>query len=222
MTSGIWTFAFVDLAGFTSVAEAHGDEEAALQATAFYDMTRSSLVGSTRLVKQIGDAVMLVADQASDAVATARTLMDAAAGETTLPLLRGGIHTGTAVESSGRSSIDYLGTGVNLAARVAASAAGHQLLLTGAVATALGPEWTLRSLGPMRFRNIALPVEIFELALSSPEGEIDPVCKMRIGPGAVIASLRHCERDYVFCSLQCVAAFAAHPDRYVGVEEGQS
>ena len=66
MTSGQWTFAFVDLAGFTALTEAHGDQVAAYNVARFYEMAGATLVGSTEFVKGIGDAVLLVAEHPGD------------------------------------------------------------------------------------------------------------------------------------------------------------
>ena len=52
------TFAFVDLAGFTALTEAHGDEEAVATLSRFRAMTSRALDGRGVLVKTIGDAVM--------------------------------------------------------------------------------------------------------------------------------------------------------------------
>lgn len=53
------TVAFVDLAGFTAMTDTHGDEEAATLAERFAALARLSLGPGERLVKTIGDAVML-------------------------------------------------------------------------------------------------------------------------------------------------------------------
>ena len=42
---------------------------------------------------------------------------------------------------------------------------------------------------------------------------IDPVCRMQVARADAAGRLRHRDRDYWFCSLRCVAAFAADPDR---------
>lgn len=54
-----WTFAFVDLAGFTALTEAHGDLEAIGTVKAFRERVEALLAPGDRLVKTIGDAVML-------------------------------------------------------------------------------------------------------------------------------------------------------------------
>jgi adenylate cyclase len=220
MTAGEWTFAFVDLAGFTALTEAHGDETAADHAGKFYDMTRSSLNGSSRLVKQIGDAVLIAADVPEEAVLTVTFLMATVHREVNFPLARAGIHTGSAVRSRRHSADDYLGSGVNVAARATAQASGRQILLTETVVKSLDQSrWSLRQLGHSHFRNVPEPIEMFQLIVcDDQDGEIDPVCRMRVPPGSVVASLRHGEHEYAFCSLECVGAFATNPDRYVRPE----
>ena len=221
MTHGEWAFAFVDLAGFTALTEAHGDEEAADYAKQFYELAQTSMMGSSDLVKRIGDAVLLAADSSSDAVSTVFRLMAAIDGKTNFPLVRAGLHFGSAVRSFHDGRADYLGSGVNVAARVTAEASGRQVLLTETVARALDETtWQLRGLGPMQFRSVPRPIEVYELILStSHDGDMDPVCKMRVSPGHVLGCMHYHETDYVFCSLACVRLFAAHPDRYA-VEHG--
>lgn len=223
MTAGAWTFAFVDLAGFTALTEAHGDQVAASNVARFYDMARQTLVGSTQLVKGIGDAVLLAADEPEHGVSTVKALMTAVETEENFPLVRAGLHTGTGVRlQDAQGGIDYVGSGVNLAARVAGHATCRQVLLTENVAEGLDSRrWSLRRLGRAQFQNVAKPVVLFELMLDEgPAGEVDPVCRMRVSPGAVAATVRHGEHDYVFCSLECVAAFAASPEDYVTAGEG--
>ena len=214
--TGEWTFAFVDLAGFTALTEAHGDAAAAQQAAEFFAMARASLGGSSQLVKQIGDAVLLVGDNPEDVVSTVRALVTAVEQEDNFPLVRAGVHAGSAVHSQTElGGDDYLGSGVNLAARVTAQATCRQVLITQSAARGLDSvKWPLRPLGHSHFRNVAAPIEVFELILLEQEGDVDPVCRMRVSPGRVIASLRHDEQDFVFCSLECVATFAANPDHY--------
>jgi adenylate cyclase len=218
MTAGQWTFAFAVLAGFTALTEAHGDEVAASNVARFYDMARESLLGSTQLVKGTGDAVLLAADEPQDGVWSVTDLMKAVEKEDNFPLVRPGLHTGTGVRSQDdRGAVDYVGSGVNVAARVAGHATCGQVLLTHTVAEGLDTAlWALRRPGNAQFQNVAKPIELFELILEDgPAGETDPVCRMRVSPGSVVGTVRHGEHDYVFCSLECVATFAARPEDYV-------
>ena len=53
------TFAFVDLAGFTALTEAHGDAEAIATVRSFRARAEGVLAPGDEYVKSIGDAVML-------------------------------------------------------------------------------------------------------------------------------------------------------------------
>ena len=106
------TFAFVDLAGFTAVTEAHGDREAVAILHAFRSRVEDALGADDELVKTIGDAVMLRFPTAVNAINALRELLSR---EITTPeavlVPRAGAHHGCAVEVEG----DYYGAAVNLA-----------------------------------------------------------------------------------------------------------
>src|SRR5438445_10056453 len=63
------TFMFADIAGFTALTEAHGDEQAATLVADFGDGVKSELpaFGGTQ-IKTIGDALMLRIDDPRQAV----------------------------------------------------------------------------------------------------------------------------------------------------------
>ena len=131
-----------------------------------------------------------------------------------LLLPRAGAHHGSAISRDG----DYLGGTVNLAARVTGHAGGGQILVTSAVAIAARASGLeVAELGPHRLRNIAAPVTLFEIRFSTsePSDAIDPVCRMRVEPELAAGSLSHDGQRFWFCSLSCVAAFAADPGRYL-------
>ena len=69
------TFAFVDLAGFTAVTEAHGDHQAIAILQAFRARTREVLGRDDEIVKTIGDAVMLRFPTPDDAVVALQELI---------------------------------------------------------------------------------------------------------------------------------------------------
>lgn len=211
-----FTFLFADLAGFTALTEAHGDEDAAKVVDRFGTLTATALVGDARLVKTIGDAVMIVAGDAAAAVTTALRLAEAAQTEPGFPGVRMGLHLGPVLE---RSS-DYLGATVNLAARVTAFARSGQILCTEAVADALGdsPIATLHIAGVERFKNVSQPVKLFEIEAPqqhAAHNTIDPVCRMRLDPDGAPARLPYGERLYYFCSFDCAQTFAHAPENYV-------
>lgn len=207
------TVIFVDLAGFTALTEAHGDEEAAALAGRFEDLARAGLGEGDRLVKTIGDAVMLASPTPEGGLALVGRLLDSCLREPGFPVARAGLHAGPVVERGD----DLFGTTVNLAARVTGQAFGGQVLGTTPVADAARRQGlAVVELGSFSLRNVSQEVELFEVVLSRPPGSvgIDPVCRMQVERSAAAGRLRHEDRDYWFCSLGCAAAFAADPARY--------
>jgi adenylate cyclase len=207
------TFAFVDLSGFTALTEAHGDEEAVATLTRFREITENALGPDDDLVKTIGDAVMLAFATPALAVAALRRLFDEAHADPSMLLIRAGAHTGSAIVDGD----DYFGGAVNLAARVAAHAGGGQLLVTTEVANAAtGTGEVITFVGGVPLRNIADPVDLYEIELNPRSSSaVDPVCAMKVptsGPSAV--HLRHNDQDLWFCGLPCLARYAAAPDAF--------
>lgn len=203
-------FAFVDLAGFTALTEAHGDDVGAAQVARFCEITRGALTGGTELVKSLGDAVML-AGPPGGVLITALAVMRTCLAEPEFPVPRAGAHAGPAVRQDG----DYLGTAVNTAARIAARAAGGQLQLSASMlphAQTAGE--TALPLGPVALRNLREPVDLHLIELDARGALIDPVCRMRVALERTAGHLKHAGADWWFCSLPCAAAFAADPDAY--------
>jgi adenylate cyclase len=164
-------------------------------------------------VKTIGDALMLAFDNPAPAIPALRRLFEAASVDATMPLIRAGVHHGSAVEDEH----DYFGAAVNLAARVAAHAAGGQLLATTGVALAARDAGEIVThVGAVVLRNIAEPVDLYEIDFQpTSDTAVDPVCAMKVpttGPYMIL--LRHADRDVWFCGMPCVARYAAAPDRY--------
>ena len=88
-------FVFADLSDFTALTEAHGNVDAAQLAGRFAKIARSSLQPGTRMVKLIGDEVMLAAESATAAVETTIELRAALVQESLFPELRIGVHQGS-------------------------------------------------------------------------------------------------------------------------------
>jgi class 3 adenylate cyclase/YHS domain-containing protein len=205
------TFAFVDMAGFTALTEAQGDEGAADLAAMFAEATRASLGPGDRLVKTIGDAVLVTAPDAAAGVMLVERLLTTAANEPRLPTLRAGLNHGEAVEREG----DVFGSAVNLAARVAAEAHGGEVLGTSAIAEAardLGIP--VVELGDVALKNVRGTTRLFSLALvlGATDTPVDPVCHTPVDRRAAAGRLRYLNKEYWFCSLTCAAAFASNPE----------
>ncbi len=206
---------FGDLAGFTALAEAHGDTAAADVAEQLVADAESVLGIGDRLVKAIGDAVLFTSVDAASAITLIFRLFDVCERDQHFPDLRAGLHYGPVVERGG----DIFGTTVNVAARLAAHAGGGQILATRAVADAapsVGVE--VRALGPMTLHNLSVPVELFKLVRDGAnDRDTDPVCRMRVNPATAVGRLTYAGADYLFCSLDCAGKFAAQPDRFTSV-----
>lgn len=212
----VLTFLFADLAGFTALTETHGDDDATSVVTRFYDLARASLTNEARLIKTIGDAVMIVADQAPEAVSTALRIVSSVRSESSFPAVRAGLHSGPAVERAG----DYFGATVNLAARITAYARSDQILCTGAVADAIRSLKIalVHSAGIASLKNVSQPIALFQiddLSQDMTHHEIDPVCRMGIDPDTAPARLPFQDHLYHFCSFACAQKFAQAPDVYV-------
>lgn len=212
--SAVRTFAFVDLAGFTALTEAHGDETALDVVERFVDRARTAVCDRGALVKTIGDAVMLVFASPADALLATRELFERCGTVPAVLAPRAGLHHGPAL----RRGDDWFGATVNLAARVAGQAFGGQTLATADVAsTARALDVPVVDLGGFHLKNISEPIELFQIELVPPPEavSIDPVCRMLVDHASAAGRLRHGDTDFWFCSMACVQAFAADPARYV-------
>jgi adenylate cyclase len=212
------TFLFADLAGFTALTEAMGDEEAADVAREFSEEVRRLLPEHGAVeIKTIGDALMLRAATAADAVRLALRIVHDVGGRHRLPVVRVGMHTGQAVERDG----DWFGSAVNLAARVTGVAGGGQVLLTQPTLAASAPleDIELRERGRHELKNFAEPVLLFEAIRTGAHDlaglPIDPVCRMAVDPEHAAGVLVQDGVEYHFCSLDCVRDFASAPQRFV-------
>src|SRR5437588_650819 len=179
------TFVFADIAGFTALTEAHGDEEAAKLVADFSDAVKAELpaYGAIQL-KTIGDALMLRIPKPGDAVLLGLQIAHDILNGHGAPAVRVGMHHGTAIERDG----DYIGGAVNLAARVSAAATGGEVLLTAQTAAlAIDVDAVLyESRGRQTLRNVREPVELVAAVRQGHTTDdrlaVDPVCRMIVDP----------------------------------------
>ncbi len=209
------TFMFADLAGFTAITEAHGDTDASELAKQFETLVRERLPSGARLIKVMGDAAMVVADDELACILFARDLLTAVEELPGRPAVRVGIHVGDAVERDG----DYWGHAVNVAARLAARAGPCEILTTDAVkarigATAAPADLVFEPLGRQQLRNVSESLELFAVRAECAEFPTDPVCRMRLSDNEGTGAIRFEGRTYRFCSIECTRKFAADPNTY--------
>ncbi len=150
--------AFCDLAGYTRYTEEEGEEEALSFVERFIESVNATLPEDARIVKTIGDEVMIVGQDAS-------ALVDWAVGFQRLfgerPEPRIGIHYGATLYRDG----DYFGREVNLASRVVARARGGEVLVTDSVAEAVtgGEHISYEEIGEVKLKGFDEPTQLFRV-----------------------------------------------------------
>jgi adenylate cyclase len=147
--------AFADLAGYTRFTEEEGEEEALSSVERFVEGVTNTLPDDARVVKTIGDEVMVVGQDIG-------ALVDWAVGYTSLfeerPEPRIGVHLGTTLYRDG----DYFGRDVNLTSRVVARARGGEVLVTDTVVEAVGgsPHLDFEPIGQVKLKGFDEPRQL--------------------------------------------------------------
>ena len=207
------TFVLADLAGYTALTEAHGDERAADVAADFVRAVRSLMADyDGEEVKAIGDALLLRVERAGEALELARRIVCEVGTSHAALGVRVGVHTGSAVQREG----DWFGSAVNVAARIADRAEAGEVILTGATLEAAAAA-DVRSRGQATLKNVRHPVELYALVLDEhiPQSlVVDPVCRMALDPQQAYTQVEHEGEAYCFCSPECAEAFAEDPTGY--------
>ena len=208
---------FVDLARFTPLTEVMGDAVAADVIDRFSSIVRPTVAACHgRIVKQIGDAYMLVFFEPTAAVACALDIEERAAAEPQFPAVRAGAHWGTVLYREG----DYVGTTVNVASRLEAEAGPHQLLVTPELrrATEGLAEIEFVPLESRSLKGITEQVALFDVRRISGaprDKTVDPVCGMELHTSEIAARLDVGGQTLAFCSTDCLQRFVAAPEQYV-------
>jgi adenylate cyclase len=156
--------AFTDIVGFTEFTADHGDADALVVLDLQEQIVRQTLAGAGRIVKTLGDGVMLSFADALIGLATCLVLRDRfeEAATDDAPLwVRMGLHWGCPTARGD----DLVGYDVNLAARIVDVAGPGELLvsehLCAAVDDGAVPGLRLEELGPVVMKGIPGPVGLF-------------------------------------------------------------
>ncbi len=151
------TIAFADLAGYTKLTEEAGEVQAVSAVERFVETVEQTLPIDARVIKTLGDEVMVVGADAgaltSWAVGLAGELPDGS------PPPRIAVHSGAALYRDG----DYYGREVNRAARVVARAAGGEVLVTRPVVdvASRGDGLEFELIGEVVLKGFNEPTELF-------------------------------------------------------------
>jgi class 3 adenylate cyclase len=185
-------FLFADLRDYTRYVESHGDAAAARLLETYRSLVRGAVAGfGGAEIKTEGDSFYVVFPSASSAVQCGLAILDAAAERSAadgVPIRVGiGVHAGETVETSE----GYVGSAVNVAARVCAQARAGELLVTDTVRA------LTRTFLPVRFgdrrirrlKGIAEPVVMFRVEPAVPgDGTVRPAARRVRLPEALTGS----------------------------------
>jgi class 3 adenylate cyclase len=210
------TFVFADLAGYTAVTEAHGDEEAADLAAAFYEYARRLLeTCDGEEVKLIGDELMARIDDPAAAIQFAIELSHHSARRHEHLAVRVGLHHGPAVQRGD----DWFGATVNVAARVAGLAKSGEVVTTVETARAAGDieGISYQPRGEAKLKNVRQMVSLVTIECDRDMAELvrDPVCHMLLDPTRTTERVEWRGVGYWFCSGDCRDAFLAEPEGFL-------
>ena len=197
----------MDLCGFTSFTDVHGDEDAVAVLSSFRSAVREvASRRGVRLAKWLGDGAMFVSIPKRDLVETVLEIEHRVdLGESPLAL-RCGLASGPVILFEGD---DYIGSPVNLAARLCDLSDGHEVLATTEFAEFLPPWAEVTMVGPMIVSGFGQAVNVLRLRRSEHEGAkvVDPVCRMELAMDQVVATRQVSDGNFGFCSESCALAW---------------
>jgi len=154
--------AFADLAGYTRLTEEEGELTAVDAVERFVEAVEITLPEQARVIKTIGDEVMIVGSDPATLTAWAVGFQRLQSGR---PLPRIGIHYGVALYRDG----DYFGRAVNIASRVAARSAGGEVLVTRSVVASADSHLEFERIAEVKLKGFSESTEIFIARQRGPE-----------------------------------------------------
>ncbi len=146
--------AFADLAGYTRLTEEAGELEAVDVVERFVEAVEGSLPEEARVIKTIGDGVMIVG---SEPAALTEWAVDFQRIQEERTQPRIAVHYGAALYRDG----DYYGRDVNIASRVAARAAGGDVLVTRPVVERARDGLEFDRIAEVRLKGFTESTEVF-------------------------------------------------------------
>lgn len=155
-------FAFVDLSGFTSFSDQHGDDESVRVLTLFRSAARKVATDfGVRIAKWLGDGAMFVAVDARQLVCAVLEL-ERLVSDLDLPLeVHAGLAGGPVILLEGD---DYTGGPVNLASRLADAAGPSEILATPELAALAPDDANVGIAGELMVPGFHKPVKAARLA----------------------------------------------------------
>jgi adenylate cyclase len=155
---------FTDLVGFTEFTALRGDEAALSLLSIQEEIVRNEIEPAGRVVKELGDGLMLWFDDSCQAVSAAIALQenfDEHSAREELPLwVRIGIHYGRPA----RRGSDLIGHDVNVASRIVDLAGPGEVLVSESAVRSTGGELQgveFEEVGPVVVKGIPDPIGIY-------------------------------------------------------------
>lgn len=153
-------FAFLDLCGFTSYTEEHGDEQAVRVLAQLRRIIRDEAEErGVRVTKWLGDGAMLSGVETA-AVLECVSVVRGRVGVEGELALRGGVCAGPVIMFEGD---DYIGAAVNAAAKLCDAAVAGQILTAASTAALAPPGIEMRPLHEIRAPGLSEPLAVHEL-----------------------------------------------------------
>jgi class 3 adenylate cyclase len=197
-------FAFIDLCGFSTYTEANGDEEAVSVLSMMRSVVRRAADRrGVRVMKWLGDGVMLSGAGRGSIAAATLEIRHHLGGACPLEV-RVGICRGPVLVFDGD---DYVGSVINVAARLCDRAAPGQLLMAEHP-DAFVPPWAVtRPHGLVEVAGLSRPLAVHEVDLRRDGGAqpvMDPVCGLPVDPSVAVAPPGEVAPHLrCFCSTEC-------------------
>jgi adenylate cyclase len=147
---------FADLVGFVQFTEEAGDEQALDLVERFVESVEDTLPGDARVVKNIGDGVMIVGTDPAALVSWALGFQE---GFVKRARPRIGVHYGETIYRDG----DYYGRNVNLAARIVTRAHGGEVLVSEPVYELMprDPKLSFEPIGEVELKGFFEPIPLY-------------------------------------------------------------
>ncbi|MEI8050377.1 MAG: adenylate/guanylate cyclase domain-containing protein [Actinomycetes bacterium] len=206
------SFAFLDLSGFTALTASEGDEKAVALLSSFRTIVRDVCSRrGVRIDKWLGDGAMLVAVNPTAMLAALLEVEHAMKAAGASLQVRCGATGGEVILHEGD---DYIGTPVNIAARLCDLAPGGEVLVTPELAAKRPPWASISAVRSVSIKGFDDQIDVVLLGLAAGEDDATscPICTIPLTPDvAASTALDVVGAQVLFCSAECRETWERRP-----------